>query len=286
MLVQTLTRGSAIFAVEALNTAGWAAVRHGNLIEVASGVVGVEEACSGVRGLQTSLMVSLVLGELGRLSITRRFVLVLVGAVMALFLNLLRAIGLSALASQRGVAAVDDWHDTAGFAEYGGILAALLLAYSLLKPKALSPASSATGRCAFSRAAPSASISMLALLVFISGLAATSAWYGLHESSFPITSRWTVRQPSGISESFSNLKQYPIPDQTREILRAEQGWSYSWSGLDGLDFRVFFFKWPRAGNIYLYSSLEDHRPDICCQRQALCSIDLVSRNWTVGILVF
>ncbi len=118
MLVQTLTRGSAIFAVEALNTAGWAAVRHGNLIEVASGVVGVEEACSGVRGLQTSLMVSLVLGELGRLSITRRFVLVLVGAVMALFLNLLRAIGLSALASQRGVAAVDDWHDTAGFAEY------------------------------------------------------------------------------------------------------------------------------------------------------------------------
>ena len=30
-LVQTLTRGSAILAVEALNTAGWAAVRHGTL---------------------------------------------------------------------------------------------------------------------------------------------------------------------------------------------------------------------------------------------------------------
>jgi hypothetical protein len=59
------------------------------------------------------------------------------------------------------------------------------------------------------------------------------------------------------------LKQYPIPDQTRELLRAEQGWSYSWSELDGLDFRVFLFKWPRAGSVYLYSSLEGHRPDIC-----------------------
>jgi exosortase/archaeosortase family protein len=99
---QTLTRGSAIIAVEALNIAGLVAVRRGNLIEVATGVVGIEEACSGVRGLQSSLMISLVLGELGRLSILRRVVLVLVGAVMALLLNLLRAIGLSVLASTRG----------------------------------------------------------------------------------------------------------------------------------------------------------------------------------------
>jgi hypothetical protein len=55
----------------------------------------------------------------------------------------------------------------------GGILAALLVAYSLLKPKALSPASSETVD-ARARVPPlSASISMLALLVFISGLAAT-----------------------------------------------------------------------------------------------------------------
>ena len=54
-LVQRLMQGSAAVAVEVLNIAGIAAVRHGNLIEVATGLVGVEEACSGMRGLQTSL---------------------------------------------------------------------------------------------------------------------------------------------------------------------------------------------------------------------------------------
>ena len=85
-------QGSAVIAVEVLNIGGFAAVRHGNLIEVATGVVGVEEACSGVRGLQTSLMVSLVLGELGRLSVARRFILVFAGAFIALLLNLMRAV--------------------------------------------------------------------------------------------------------------------------------------------------------------------------------------------------
>ena len=122
-------QGSAAVAVEVLNIAGIAAVRHGNLIEVATGLVGVEEACSGMRGLQTSLMVSLVLGELGRLSISRRFVLVLAGAVVAILFNLLRAVVLSGLAATQGLGAVDHWHDAAGFAEFGGILAGVLLAY-------------------------------------------------------------------------------------------------------------------------------------------------------------
>jgi hypothetical protein len=51
--------------------------------------------------LQTSLMVSLVLGELGRLSFLRRLLLVLAGAAVALLLNLLRAIVLSWLAGTR-----------------------------------------------------------------------------------------------------------------------------------------------------------------------------------------
>lgn len=262
-LIQRLTQGSATIAVEILNIAGIAAVQHGNLIEVTTGVVGVEEACSGVRGLQTSLMISLVLGELGRLSVARRFVLVLGGALIALLLNLVRATGLSALAAKQGLAAVGQWHDTAGLLEYGGILVALVGAYWLLKPKSVSEVSAeaAEARAGF-RPIP-VGFSVIALLTLISGFLATAVWFGLQESSFLHTARWTIQRPAESSESFPNFKPYPIPEETRELLRAQQGWSYGWSEPEGLDFRVFFFKWPRAGNSYLYSSLAGHRPEIC-----------------------
>ncbi len=262
-LIQTLTKGSAAIAVEVLNVAGIAAVRQGNLIEVATGVVGVEEACSGIRGLQTSLMISLVLGDLGRLSPFRRLLLVLAGVFVALLLNLLRAIILSALAASRGLAAVDQWHDVAGFVEYGGILVMLLGACWLLRPTlALQRRAEATDSPAIFRPIP-AGVSLVALLILPGGALATEAWFGLHESKLLDTARWTIQQPVESSERFPSLTTHAIPDQTRELLRAPQGWSYAWSEPEGLDLRVFFFQWPRAGNSYLYSSLSGHRPEVC-----------------------
>ncbi len=264
-LVQRLMQGSAAVAVEVLNIAGIAAVRHGNLIEVATGLVGVEEACSGMRGLQTSLMVSLVLGELGRLSISRRFVLVLAGAVVAILFNLLRAVVLSGLAAAQGLAAVEHWHDAAGFAEFGGILAGALLAYWVVKPRTVQVAqrrAAVAGATAGLRSI-SASVPIVGLLILIGGATATAAWYGLHESRYSLTTRWTIQQPSESSAIFPNLVSHPVPDRTREILQAQQGWSYSWSEADGLEWRAFFFKWPRAGNPYVYASLTTHRPEVC-----------------------
>jgi exosortase len=264
-LIQNLTKCCAAIAVEALSLAGIAAVRHGNLIEVATGVVGVEEACSGVRGLQTSLMVSLVLGELLRFPVLRRFVLVFAGIVVALFLNLVRAVGLSAIAANRGLSAVDQWHDAAGFIEYGAILALLVGFAWILEPNAEAasnrrrqPAENLAGL----RPLPTG-ISVFAFLMIVSAAVATATWFGLHESAFQGASRWTVQRPSTSSESFPNLIVYPIPRQTQELLRAEEGWSYGWPGEGGLDFRVFFFRWPRAGNAYVYASLGGHSPEIC-----------------------
>jgi exosortase len=242
-LTQMLVRGSAAIAVEVLNVAGLPAVRHGNLIEVATGIVGVEEACSGVRGLQTSLMVSLVLGELGRLSFLRRLLLVLAGAAVALLLNLLRAIVLSWLAASQGLVAIDQWHGIAGIVEFGGILAAIALINWLLRPRSIPALQNLTQLGATAGFEPvSLSVSITALLALIGGLTTTAAWYGLHESSFSPTVRWTIQRPSEFSENFPNFVSHPIPDRTRELLRAPEGWSYSWSEPEGLEFRVFFFR--------------------------------------------
>ena len=46
-----------------LNLSHIAALQHGNLIEVKSGILGIDEACSGVRSLQASVMVAFFLAN-------------------------------------------------------------------------------------------------------------------------------------------------------------------------------------------------------------------------------
>ena len=48
---------------------GHSLVQHGNLVEVGTGIIGIDEACSGVRSLQSALMLSLFLGEMNRFSL-------------------------------------------------------------------------------------------------------------------------------------------------------------------------------------------------------------------------
>src|SRR4029078_10432291 len=84
-LIQGLMRADAAINVEILNLIGMPAVQMGNLIEVGSGVVGIDEACTGIRSLQATLMVALFLGEFYDLSSIRRIILVLVGLGIAFF---------------------------------------------------------------------------------------------------------------------------------------------------------------------------------------------------------
>jgi len=64
VVTQNLMRAVTVINVSLLNVAGIPALQHGNVIEVGSGLIGIEEACSGVRSLQATLMISLFLGEL------------------------------------------------------------------------------------------------------------------------------------------------------------------------------------------------------------------------------
>ena len=67
-LIQGLMRIVAHVAAETAMLLGTPAQVEGNLIRVNNGLVGVNEACSGIRSLQTSLMIGLLFGEVKRLS--------------------------------------------------------------------------------------------------------------------------------------------------------------------------------------------------------------------------
>ncbi len=85
-----MTRTDTGASVELLGWLGIPAMPHGNVIEVATGMVGIDEACSGIRSFQATLMISLFLGELYSLNFARGAGLVLGGFMLSFLLNLTR----------------------------------------------------------------------------------------------------------------------------------------------------------------------------------------------------
>ena len=68
----------------------------GTVIDVGVfGQIGIDQACSGINGLQASFVVSLFFGAYYRFKILNRIILFISGGVIAIILNLLRAFSLS-----------------------------------------------------------------------------------------------------------------------------------------------------------------------------------------------
>src|SRR5204863_7863308 len=81
-VVQGLMRLDTFINVEILNAIRIPAVQLGNIIQVGTGYVGIDEACTGIRSLQATFMVSLFLGEFYEFAVGRRIILVLAGACL------------------------------------------------------------------------------------------------------------------------------------------------------------------------------------------------------------
>ena len=115
-VVATLTQSHAEFAAELVSLLGYPALVRGNVIEVASGLIGVEEACAGLRSLQSVWMFALFFGELHRLSVWGRLRILLVAGLAAMTGNIARTLFLTWRIGMEGDAAHEIWHDEAGMA--------------------------------------------------------------------------------------------------------------------------------------------------------------------------
>ncbi|HWQ92261.1 MAG TPA: exosortase/archaeosortase family protein, partial [Clostridia bacterium] len=113
-LTQGLMQIVATLTVELLGWLDIPALQRGNLIDLATGTVGVDEACSGIRSFQSSLMAALLMGELYRFRVLPRAVLVLSGLAVGFCFNVVRTLILSYQANAHGMSAIDKWHDPAG----------------------------------------------------------------------------------------------------------------------------------------------------------------------------
>lgn len=101
--------------VELLNLIGIASQKQGSLIRLPNCLVGIDEACSGIRSLQSSIMVALFIGDLTMNTRTARIVLFGVGVAMALVGNIIRSLYLALIAARQGAEAIEEVHDAAGW---------------------------------------------------------------------------------------------------------------------------------------------------------------------------
>ena len=117
--------------LHALHVLGIGAERHGNIIELGHGTVGIEEACSGVRSLISCVFAGLFFSA----SLVRRpwarALIIGLSVPLALAMNFFRSLALTLLTNY-GVNIAGTWHDATGFAVLGvtalllGVLAVLL----------------------------------------------------------------------------------------------------------------------------------------------------------------
>jgi exosortase len=256
-LIQALMRSVAAATVDCANWIGVPARQHGNLIEMPSATVGVDEACSGVRSFQSTLMASVFLGELYRFSPLRRAAVVVGGVGLALLLNVGRTLLLTLAMYHRGESALDALHDPAGYAVLLIAFAFLWGGCALLNRKSVtSPAPVPEAPAHSPRPLPTA-----ALLAFAGWLGvveiANELWFRWHERSARLNVSWTVDWPA----EGDGFKEQPIAADVRTILRYDEGRSGLFLNDNGSQSLVFFFRWNPGRSAA--QSARIHSPDLC-----------------------
>jgi exosortase len=278
-IVQGLMRIVAIISSETVTLLGIPARLEGHLIRIPEGWVGVNEACSGVRSLQTSLMIGLLFGELKGLSIFRRVVLVIAAAAIAFIGNCIRAFFLVWVAATKNITAANRWHDFAGYGIVALVFVGSLALATLLgrrrsrlsvksyratnNQEAITNNSAATGYVIPRTAVVVAGLWLIAIEI------AAATWYRAHEHNLAQNMRWEVQWP----QSAPNFHEIKIDDDVRRILRFDQGHAASWSlsAISSIDVAsparkplnctLYFFRWDSGKNSAVLANL--HRPDVC-----------------------
>jgi exosortase len=265
LVIQDLMRAVTAINVFALNVAGVPALQHGNVIEVGSGLIGIEEACSGVRSLQATLMISLFLGELYSFGIAQRFILCIAGGVLAFVCNLVRTAILVWLGALHGATALEAWHDPAGLSIllvclFGLWSLSLLIRRRYPEPMPLAPPESEAVPICFP---VSVLVTLAVWLLFVE--AGVQLWYRIHESPMARV-RWDVRWPSAEND----YKVVPIASEAASLLRYNQGGGASWTAPDGHRWMMYFFRWLPGRTAALFVKI--HRPDVCLPASGLTMV--------------
>jgi exosortase len=263
-LVQSLTRWNVAATVELLGLFGVPAIQHGNVIEIGTGMVGIDDACSGIRSLQATFMISLFLGEFYFLGIRRRAICVLAGIACSFVFNVGRTSFLTWVGATKGTTAISHWHDPAGVT----ILVACFLSLWLLARLLARSEGHLTAdiRPPATFLASNFSAPILVACILGGWLAAvevgTELWFRSHEKRAEATDGWDLN--SGVTGP--HYTEVEIPGNISGQFLADKASHRIWRDADGNGWQLFYFRWLPADSLdnrVAVQLAKTHGPEKC-----------------------
>lgn len=251
-VTNTLMRLVVVVAVEFLSFLGIYARPVGNVIHLRDGLVGVEEACSGIQSLQFAIMSVWFLAELFRRSWGMRIVLFVVAVVFAIIVNVVRAVSLTMIHHHYGPEKVESLHDAVGYIA-SIVIFLILLFISRKKNDAQRHDVSKLELTTDARLCRSFALSI--------GLVVTS--YFLPDLWFSFKGEGRENNFQAVHVNWSTvpgLKIKEIPEATEAILRYSVGERREWKAQDGKYWIGFFFEWT-GKKVSSFASV--HNPENC-----------------------
>jgi len=247
-----LMHGIAAFLGEVLPLAGIPARREGTMLVLLNCTVGIEEACSGIRSLQSAFMIALAAGELFRVRLAGRVLLLLAGFGLAILANAGRTFALTIAGVQGGDAAMAKVHDPAGLAALLFLAGGILLLAWLARGKEPRP----SGRAGHPASPVHLPVILAILILGAAGFAGAHIWYFQRERAsevLPHTARLSISNAGFV-------ERLPVPESLQIRLRPTYGGFARIALPDGQTATGYHFFWDDSQNNaeQLY-----HRPDFC-----------------------
>lgn len=222
-------------AAELVSALGHPAALTGRVIEVADGLVGIEEACSGIRSLQTVTMAGIFLAVIFNLGWSRGIRLLTAGWLVAMTGNLVRTCYLTHVLSSQGHAEMNAVHDAAGEVVLAATLIILAgIAWRMPRQLLVKSNTASVPVDWLNRLSARVAIATGSFLVMAE--VGVQFWYARSiELDHRIDWEW-VDRPDG--------REVEVPDYARQVLGYSEGggWSHR-DPITGVDFLSYRFIW-------------------------------------------
>ncbi len=254
-LVDHLMTMVASVVTEVLNLMGYNAIRQGHVINLPGSTVLVEEACSGVRSIQYTVMAGWLVGEWWRYGVFGRMGLLAWAALTAVLFNVLRTFSVAWIDAAQGPAAMARWHDPAGYLVFALSFGTVIAGAWLARPrKTTLPPEASHGNPPPHWLPKGQVLALLALL--LGAWPAAAAWYALRAPDVSQKPAWKLNLAAAAPHATATT---PSED-VEQVLFFNHGTQATWTDEAGHNWSLYNLEWTRARAAQLGGV---HSPESC-----------------------